>query len=190
MKYRLVKTLKYNIIKRNMHRVSNVAQVAVHQIPSWDKAEKILIRTVAYHVDNTDAFKSSHELAQQNPLLKKNWSNSPINNSFQHPTFGRIVCDMPNCRDSLCDTPCGKPIEYSYVGHSTHSNYPGSVYLSDTDLNKNFRKQFGKFYRKPIRSYSGEAYRNYERTEELNRNKDLQTLIHIYSSRNPLDDAI
>jgi hypothetical protein len=194
MKYYLVKSIKYNtVLKRNMHRVSNVANAAMHHIPSPNQTGRVLLsRSVSYFVDNTDAFKSTHELAQENPLLKKNWSNSPINNSFQHPTYGRVVCDLPNCSDRLCDSdkPCGNPVEYSYVGHATHSNYPGSVYLSDTDLNKQSRKQFGIFYKRPIRSYSGEQYRNHEKTEELNHNKDVQALIHIYSSRNPLDDAI
>lgn len=66
-----------------------------------------LVRGVSYHVDDATTLKSSNELAIKNPILKKQRSNNPTNNSFQHPTIGRITCDKTGCRTKVCDKPCG-----------------------------------------------------------------------------------
>jgi len=147
-------------------------------------------RLVHYHVDNTDALKSTHELAKNNPLLKKMWKNSAVNNSFQHPTIGRITCEEPSCSNKICKKVCSSEAERVYVGHVTHSNYPGSVYLSEKDFTGQNRPQYCIYYDKPVVNPDTQGNNtNTNQTNELN-NTDAVTMVHIYSSKNPLDEII
>jgi hypothetical protein len=188
-KKRLLKPLALSLIfKRSMLSVTSSATARV----LWPKVYTPRIRInrrVSYFVDNSDASKSSHELAQKNPFLKKKWVSGSTDNSYHHPPIGRIVCNIPGCPNKLCDTPCGTEKENVHVGHATHANYPGSQYISSSDFNKQPRSQYGVFYEPPVKNRDTEGKnRNIEKTKELNNNKDAQAMIHIHSAKNSPDN--
>lgn len=169
-----------------MTRISNIRnKISSHLI------DKILTKGVHYHVDNITITNSSHELAQNNPILKKLWVKGSTNNTFQHPTIGRITCDKPGCENKICDKPCSTVQEKAYVGHATHSAKYGK-YISDTDFNNKNSTQYYLAYKSPIKNHDSQGQNtDNSRTENLNQqNKDARTLIHIYSSHNPLEDTI
>ena len=152
-------------------------------------AARTVKRGLHYHVDDATAMKSSHELAQKNPLLKKQWINGSINNTFQHPTIGRITCEKPECGTKLCDTPCATIKEKVYVGHTTHSEQYGK-FISYDDLNGKKSPQYFAPYNPPIKNHDSAGINtNTSRTENLNqKNTNARAMIHIYSSHNPLDE--
>src|SRR5271170_388181 len=186
-KNRLLKPLAlYLIFKRPMLSVTSTARVV------WPKVYLPRIRIsrgVAYFVDDSNALKSSHELAEKNPILRKPWVSESTNNSYQHPPIGKIVCDKPGCPNKICNTLCGTEKQNVYVGHATHANYPGSEYISSSDFNKQPRSQYGVFYEPPVKNRDTEGKnRNVEKTKELNNNKDAQAMIHIHSAKNSPDN--
>jgi hypothetical protein len=171
-----------------MQATSKLLRTTKAAVLNQPTASGVAKRAVHYHADHTDALKSSYELATKNPLLQKWWKKGATNNSFQHPTLGRITCNNAGCKDKICKSVCGTEKERAYIGHITHSNYPGSKYLSETDLQNQKKPQFGIFYNRPVKNHDTEGKNvNSDQTKVLNES-DSCLMVHIYSSKNPLDD--
>jgi hypothetical protein len=143
-------------------------------------------RSVHYHADHTTALTTSHEHAKTNPLLTKSKGDLK---SYQHPSIGRVTCEQPNCANKICKKVCGDIKEKAYIGHGTHSKYPGSTYVSSKDFDDKQQIQNGLFYKEPIKNHDTAGDNVHQkRTENLNNNYEMVTSIHIHASRNPLDD--
>ena len=188
------KNLEYNKnIKRFMFsRVKNVYSQNKHTILNkyvfTKSTPKIITRDVSYHVDDATAMNSSHESAKKNPLLKKLWTKKYTDNSFQHPSLGRVTCNKSSCSDKICDRPCGLVTERVYVGHVTHSNKYG-VFISYYDFNNKEEIQYFIPYINPVINYDVEGKNiNQQKTENLNKtNKEARNMIHILSSKKAIN---
>lgn len=161
-----------------MYRISN----AVHKI-SRVVIRRTLTKAIHNHVDNATVMDSFHELAQQ--------VNSLTNNNFQHPGIGRVTFEKQGCESKICDKPCSTMKEKVYVGHITHSDKYGK-FISYNDFNNNQFAQYFIPYNPPIKNHDSKGQdTNESRTAKLNQqHTEARTLIHIYSSHNPLDDTI
>ena len=183
-----------NLTKRLLNKITtNSSSTTTVLTKTMPQDAMSLKRKVHYHVDRTDATTTSKEHAEKNPLLKKLYSKKVTDNSYQHPSIGRIICEKPQCPQKICNEPCTYEIkEKTYVAHVTHTAYPGSVFLSYTDFNEQQKAQYGMFYEKAIPNNDCEGKNeNKNQTKILNEKNELaRDLIHIHSSKTPIDDEI
>jgi hypothetical protein len=47
-------------------------------------------------------------------------------NDIVHPILVHGYCSIEDCRTKKCETPCGKFVNYEWIGHGTHSG-PGKI---------------------------------------------------------------
>lgn len=138
-----------------------------------------------YRTDDAKASITTFEQSQNNPILKNN-----ANKAYQHPPYVRSICDLPNCQDKLCKTPCGKIVEDADVGHATHSpTFPNVKYISATDCSGQNKTEYMVSYNPPIENTTAGQNINKDKTANLNNNKEALENIHLNSSRNPAKKA-
>ena len=89
----------------------------------------------------------------------------------------------------ICAGICGIVKERMYIGHMTHSNYPGSHFISYNDFNGKPRPQYCVVYETPIPNEdTEEKTRNKQQTDNLNKDEDARALLHIYSKKKETTD--
>src|SRR5271170_832463 len=68
-----------------------------------------------YHVNKTSPQNSSHEQTRVNPIVEYKKGQC-----FQHPHYSRGTCNIENCINKNCSTPCSKITAEAHVVVATH----------------------------------------------------------------------
>lgn len=135
-------------------------------------------KNACYEVDKHTVFNTSHTQAQANVIIQgKKYI-------FQHNSFVRSICADSTCVYKQCDP----VVERADIAFATHdgTRTDQHAYLSKTDLEAQQRPQFAKFHRNPVYSSDQQGFsRDQQHTNELNNNKEMQTNLHMNTSKKP-----
>ena len=165
-----------------LSRLKTISLSNINRILPTNNFNAISRKSATYQIDKTNPLNSSHELARNNPILPNNKGQS-----YQHPSIGKNICTLENCEHKKCDVLCTPLQEKTYIGHATHDGKRvDSKYISETDLEGLNRPQYAKFYEYPQPNYDTTGQHiDHNKTEILNNNPEMNTNIHMNSSRNP-----